>query len=377
MALDLTGLLAPISPEQPTGTWLRTSDDGKAMWSAIKDGRQTARDAEQLLLRPPAQDVAPTKSDDLPGKIEKGWRTVLAQSEQALTGRTKDLQIAAWLSEAAYRFYGLEGLKDGLTLCRELCERYWEGLYPPVDELDVEEGIHTTVTQLAGLAIALESPLNNMTITDSGRKIVDFLKAKHLETVEEPIRRKEMAEGAATVEALAAEGSQTPPEVHAKRSELIEACLEETGKLKSILAEKCVVTKPNGEQVWLVPNLTPLTDLLERVRDALTTVRGSAGTAPSAEGEAATGSQPVAAGGGPASFGAPDLRSREAAYVQILQIADFLEKAEPHSPVPHTLRQAVRFGRMNLPDLLVELLGRSDALNSVVLRTGVKIPEQT
>ena len=377
MALDLNGLLAPISPEQPTGQWLRASDDGKLLWTAIKDGRQTARDAEQQLLRPPSQDAAQSKPEDLPGKIEKGWRTVLTQSEQALTRRTKDLQVAAWLTEGAYRYYGLEGLKDGLTLCRELCERYWEGLYPPVDELDVEEGIHTTVTQLAGLAIALESPLNNMTITESGRKIVDFLKAKHLETVEDAVRQKEIAEGVATVEVLAAEGGKTPPEVHTRRIEMIEGCLEETGRLKSILADKCVVSKPNGEQVWLVPNLAPLSELLERVRDALATVRGSALTAPAAEGQAvATGGQP-AAGGGPVAFGAPDLRSREAAYVQILQIADFLEKAEPHSPVPHVLRQAVKFGRMSLPDLLVELLGRSDALNSVVLRTGVKIPEQT
>lgn len=375
MGLDLNGLLAPVSPEQPTGQWLRASDDGKSLWTAIKDGRQSARDAETQLLRPAVQDAALAKPEDLPARIERGWKTVLSQGETALTKKTKDLTIAAWMTEAAFRFDGLQGLREGLTLCRELCERYWVGLYPPVDELDAEEGIHTTVTQVAGLSVALETPLNNLTITNSGRKIVDYLKAKHIETEDEQARQKAIAEGAPTVQVLAAEGAQTPVEVHNKRIEAVEGAQAEVEKLKALFAEKCFITKPNGEQVWLVPNLIPLAELLERVHDALATVRGSAVAAsPVASGASPSGD---ASSSGAVNFGVPDLRSREAAYAQILQIADYLEKAEPHSPVPHTLRQAVRFGRMSLPDLLVELLGRGDALQTVTLKTGVKIPEQS
>lgn len=48
--------------------------------------------------------------------------------------------------------------------------------------------------------------------------------------------------------------------------------------------------------------------------------------------------------------------SREQAYRQLAQIADYLARTEPHSPVPYVIRRAVEWGNQPLGELLDELL---------------------
>src|SRR6185369_12960916 len=52
-----------------------------------------------------------------------------------LRNRSKDLQLALWLTEAGIKRHGFPGLRDGLRLTRELLVRYWDhGLYPPMED---------------------------------------------------------------------------------------------------------------------------------------------------------------------------------------------------------------------------------------------------
>ena len=52
-----------------------------------------------------------------------------------LRNRSKDLQLALWLTEAGIKLHGFPGLRDGLRLTRELLVRYWDhGLYPPMED---------------------------------------------------------------------------------------------------------------------------------------------------------------------------------------------------------------------------------------------------
>ena len=63
-------------------------------------------------------------------KTQVDWRPVFDLAVQALTEKTKDLEITVFLLEALVRRDGLAGLAAGFHLVRELCERYWEQLYP-------------------------------------------------------------------------------------------------------------------------------------------------------------------------------------------------------------------------------------------------------
>ncbi|APU30411.1 hypothetical protein UYA_11985 [Ectopseudomonas alcaliphila JAB1] len=48
--------------------------------------------------------------------------------------------------------------------------------------------------------------------------------------------------------------------------------------------------------------------------------------------------------------------SREQAYRHLAQIADYLARTEPHSPVPYVIRRAVEWGNQPLGELLDELI---------------------
>lgn len=63
------------------------------------------------------------------------WRKV-RDLATGLFGRSKDLRIANYLVQSSVALDGLLGLSQGLTLIRELLERYWDGLYPRLDSED-------------------------------------------------------------------------------------------------------------------------------------------------------------------------------------------------------------------------------------------------
>ena len=71
------------------------------------------------------------------------------------------------------------------------------------------------------------------------------------------------------------------------------------------------------------------------------------------------------------------VRTREDAFRALLQVADYFKRTEPHSPVAYSLEQAVRWGRMPLPELLTELIPEQAAREQVFKVVGIKPPEQS
>jgi type VI secretion system protein ImpA len=111
-------LLDPISAEQPAGIDLRWTPE----WDRVKEAR---------------------RSDDSldPGKWTKkerksaDWFSTQEITTALLRERSKDLQLALWLTEAGIKLHGFAGLRDGLKITRELLIRYWDkGLYPRLEE---------------------------------------------------------------------------------------------------------------------------------------------------------------------------------------------------------------------------------------------------
>jgi type VI secretion system protein ImpA len=111
-------LFNPISAEQPAGADLRWSPD----WDRIREARRFDDSLET-------------------GKWEKrerktaDWRQVQELATTLLRERTKDLQLAMWLTEAHIKLHGLAGLRDGLRITRELMVRFWDrGIYPTMED---------------------------------------------------------------------------------------------------------------------------------------------------------------------------------------------------------------------------------------------------
>lgn len=66
------------------------------------------------------------------------WEKVVLLCVAALSEKSKDLQIAAWLTEALTVVAGFEGLEQGLSLLAGLLNRFWDCVYPLDDEGDLE-----------------------------------------------------------------------------------------------------------------------------------------------------------------------------------------------------------------------------------------------
>jgi type VI secretion system protein ImpA len=118
--MDLEAILAPIPGETPCGENLR--------YTQVYDDIQEARRADDLLDQGEWQHEVKTAD----------WPRAMDLSLEALSTRSKDLQIAAWLMEALTHLKGFDGVLLGFQVLNGLFERFWEPLYPEIDEGDLD-----------------------------------------------------------------------------------------------------------------------------------------------------------------------------------------------------------------------------------------------
>lgn len=72
-----------------------------------------------------------------------------------------------------------------------------------------------------------------------------------------------------------------------------------------------------------------------------------------------------------------DIQTREEAFAELLRIASFFRRTEPHSPISYSIETMVRRGRMALPDLLVELVPDPDLRSRILTTAGIQNTENT
>jgi type VI secretion system protein ImpA len=118
--IDIDAILAPFSGEQPAGEDLR--------YSSVYTDIAEARKAED-----------PLEMGDWKREIKTAdWGRVIALAVEALTQKTKDLQIAAWLTEALIKTEGFGGLGTGLKILYGFLNNFWEIVYPQIEDGDLD-----------------------------------------------------------------------------------------------------------------------------------------------------------------------------------------------------------------------------------------------
>lgn len=122
MALDIAlhGLLLPLAGTSPSGSDLRYT-------SCYEEIMEARRWDDAVALGDWHHDV---KTSD--------WHKVIELCVAALGGKSKDLQIAVWLTEALTVVEGFPGLDLGLRLITGLVERFWGSVYPLSEDGDLE-----------------------------------------------------------------------------------------------------------------------------------------------------------------------------------------------------------------------------------------------
>lgn len=363
VSLDLESLLQPIDPEQPGGPDLREADSDR--YYKIQDLRDLSHAAEKALLQ--------ADEDNVPQESAK-WAELRRECIDVLSNQSKHLWVATWLIEAQTHLGGFDGLHDALEFACELVDRFWGQLHPAMDE---EDGYLQTVSRLGGLggsegAGTLIAPLRLQAIlpADPSPNLDDF----QAYFAQRPTEWDE-----ASMKAVA---SGIPTDALRQRQAAIEGALEKLRQLGKLLDERC--GNVDGEPV--APSFARLDSTLSDFGKAFRVLTegmldADETSADGSEDEEAADGSGVAVGapGGakPREASAADgvIRSREEAFKVLKKVSNYFRKTEPHSPLSYMVDQTLRFGNMELPDLLRELINDSSVLERLAERTGVQLPE--
>ncbi len=118
--MNIEQILAPIPGPNPAGENMR--------YSSVYDRIKEARRYDDLLAQGEWQTDVKTAD----------WKLTIELCTEALMHQSKDLQIAVWLTESLLHHRGYQGLATGLEIILKLLEKYWDHLYPEIDDGDLD-----------------------------------------------------------------------------------------------------------------------------------------------------------------------------------------------------------------------------------------------
>lgn len=372
--LELDALIQPFSDDKPAGEDVREDFSPTSIYYQIKDARAAARTAERQNLM----------SDDPAAIYQKvtEWDTVLELAPKILTEHGKDLEIAAWYIEALIRAYGFAGLRDGLRLVNALIDKFWDDLYPLPDE----DGIETRVSPLTGLNGddgdgTLIGPIKQVLLTDGytdgGFAAWQYEQAYEIETIVDPDKKEaRIAQGGITLKTIENSVLETGASFFISLIEDLDECIEEFSNMSSILDEKC------GHDA---PPTSNIRNALKRVKEIIGFLTKDVLLSGNSEETQEDESPQVAQAGGAVAVSKPktasienvSINSRDEAFRALLKVSDFFKRTEPHSPISYNLNQAVKWGRMSLPELLGELIPDERAREEYFKLAGISTTQET
>jgi len=338
-------LLNPIAGENPSGQNLRYAP----VYDKIKEARREDDDAAQ--------------GD---WKIERktaDWGFVVKTVGETLATKSKDLQLAAWLTEALLKTQGVGGLRDGLDLLKGLIEGFWDTLYPEIEDGDAE----MRAAPLDWVGGRLDRSVKDAPLTRGGYSWFAYKESRKVPTEEEAgessaksdARSAAVADGKLTPEEFDKSFDSSPKAYYVQLAADFDSALESLLALDGLCEEKF---QDAG------PSFGPLRQTLEEVKQAarifLQKKREKepdepvAGEEPEPEAEPAAWATeeeaPVAqsAGAAPARARKPggalsaEPADRDDAIARVVSAAKFLRGENPYDPAPYLLLRGLRWGEL-------------------------------
>ena len=334
LPLDFDALIAPLPGAEPGGS--------SSVFFEIRPRLEDLRREFNPADIPGTEE--PAKSADWAG-IEKLTREMLAS-------RAKDLRIAGYLTEALVKRYRFAGLAAGLELIRRLFADAWDYLLPAVEDGDLDSRSMPVENMLDApdKGLRLPTAVRSAPLVHDGATGFGYLEWIRSQNPKE-------IDHAAVSESFAKALAATKPEAITAEGAAIDACLEDLGRLTSVLDERI------GAQA---PTLQRLREALDDCRRFTGFVLQKTGPArPAGEEKTDTPSNVTdeeTAGGVSASVRGA---SRDALYQQLDRLAEELQRLEPHSPIPYLIRRAVSLGAMPFPQLLRALVRDANVLGEL------------
>lgn len=350
--IDLDRVLAPISADVPCGKNLRLVPGDTTISSLDEMRRQ-----EDPELDPAGK-----------GK-NADWKSVVSQAQAALAEKSKDLQIGAYLAEGLTRTQGFEGLRQGLHVLRELLERYWECMHPGFEDGEILTGVRAKWLSWVGSSGDFRMAVKRVPITANtgggARSWFDYEESRRVDQAalladKTPLQELVQA-GRISGEEWRAALHATPPAQLSLILDAVNGSAEELSELSRVCDEKF-----GGDG----PSLLPLVEILRECQEYFERMLQGDAAAAGEEDGTSSGTPQAARASGPIS-------TRDQAYQHLREVADYLRRTEPHSPVSYLIDRAVRWGRLPFQDLLRDVLKHNEDARTTVLETlGLAEPEE-
>lgn len=351
---DLGALVQPISDLLPSGESLRRG----TTYDRIREARR----------------------EDDPNLAQGVWKTSVKRAEwgdvarlclEALQSKSKDLRIAAWLAEAWLKQHGPVGAAEGLRLIESLCDRFWDTLYPLLEEEDLDG----RMAPISWINEKLSIELKNLPMTQPNTKDPEVLTWLHWEKASmlERAGQRGAEEGSVNTSQFMSAVLLTPAKFYRQLSNDMSELLAACESLERLLDKKC--GQPMAALWQFKEILVTMSEFVGRALDQ------KAEEEPSADdgGAAVEGPQSVSASAGdePGGKGVRwgPIRNRAEAYQRLAEAADYLIQKEPHSPVPHLIRRAVSWGNMTFGELVQELVEDQRNLQAIYGLLGMRLPD--
>lgn len=335
--LDVDALLAPIPGDNAAGESVPF-----ALREKLEDARKEI-DPEAFDADDPTRPTEAKHAD---------WAAIVRLAQEALARTSKDLLVAARLTEALTKEAGFAGLRDGLHLMRRMIEECWDRILPSIADGDLE---------------VRAGPFNWLDDPERGARFPLSVRGAPLLNGDNGsygwLDWKQMQDGRGSVsrddfdKAVAAASREHCETVADDADE----CATELAALTEALHARL------GEEA---PGLSAL-------RQAVDDCRGLARMlvqrkAPAAPAEESIAEEEAPAEGAAEGRPARAALTRDDVYRRLAEAADLLERMEPHSPIPYLVRRAVELGAMPFPQLMRALIRDDAVLQEMHRELGIK-----
>jgi len=330
-------ILNPIAGDNPGGKSLRYDP----LYDKIKEAR---REDDQL-----NQGAWQTE------RKVADWVQVRALCQDAIATESKDLQLAVWLAEALLKREGVRGFCEGLKLCHGLLDKFWDTLYPELDEGDAEQ----RAAPLDWLANRLIVAIKSVPLCQDGYNFLQYKDSRvvgfedQAQTKEQKAaREKALKEGKLAPEIFDKSFGETPKAFYADQEKQFDAALAAVAALDEVSGQKF------GDAA---PGFGRLTEGLTEVRQLVhTLLQKKRETEPdpveevpveAQEGAAEAGEGTETAAGVGVSFGlgahvSAEPAERREAIATVVAAAAVLRKRDPFGPATYLMLRGLRWGEL-------------------------------
>ncbi|HWC95682.1 MAG TPA: type VI secretion system protein TssA [Candidatus Sulfopaludibacter sp.] len=333
-------LLEPIPGDNPSGQSLRYAP----VYDKIKEARREDDDAAQ--------------GDWKRERKIADWPTVIKTASEVIATKSKDLQLAAWLTEALLKTQGVAGLKEGLDLLKGLLEKFWDTVYPEIEDGDLE----LRAAPLEWVGLRFERPVRESAVTRTGYSWFQWKESRRVPTEAEAeennakaeSRETLIAEGKLTQEDFETAFNNTPKAYYVALSESYEGALESLAGLDDFCTDKFGDIAPSFSSIR-----SALEEVQQQVRSFLNKKRERepdepvAGSEPEPETdswsttlevETQAAAAPVKRRtGGPLAAEPVD---RADAIARVVSAAKFLRTENAYDPAPYLMLRGLRWGEL-------------------------------